>query len=1135
MLELAVLGKLQVRWHGEEVTAVLPQKGQALLAYLAVTRQQVTRSVLAGLLWGEMPEEAARANLRLTLSRLRKVVGDVIVAGRSTIAFDFDQPHWLDYALFTETAVLPSAQLQQAIALYRGDFLDDLLVSDAPEFESWVLTLREQARQQFQAMLVRLVDEAYAAGQWADGIGWARRLLALEPWDEGAHRQLMRLLAANGQRSAALAQFRVCVDLLAEELGVEPEPETVALAEAIRAGEQGSGGAGERGSKGAEEREGLGVRLPRVGSRLVGREVELGQLQQLLAQPTCRLLTLMGMGGNGKTRLALAAAETQVGVFRDGVVFVSLVGTTAVSATEAVNVLATTIANTLDYTFSAQRPLRDSLLDYLRDKKLLLLLDNFESMLAAASFLPEVLQAAPQVKLVVTSRERLNVTAEWVFDVAGLPFPGGQAAELLAYPALAFFVDRARQVRPDFDGVAEETAVYRICQLVHGSPLALELAANWVRLLSCEEIAAQLKKDLDLLQSHTNDRHPRQQSMAAVLAASWALLDDGERQAMRHLTVFHDGWSLAGAQVVAGVGLPLLARLVDKSLLEVEKNGRYRLHELVRQYGLEQLGHDPDEAAAVQHRFAEYYADFLQKRRLELGDRQVVAALDEEVENVRAAWQWVVREEKRPLLVPFLAALWEYYRRKGWYQEAVGVLTQACQLPDWSPLQQAQWRRWLGEAFYQLGDLRESGQQVEVGLALLKRPLPQRTLGWFWLATQQTFTQLWHRLYPPRAQARPEADPQQEILHALRLRAQLYYFAKQRERSAGLNLYALNLAERLGLPAETAMGYGGMTMLFRNLARHKLADRYRALAEQLLPDITLAAEKAAVLELVGYDGMSVGQWSLANQTLTEAASLFTRLEMGRSWAECWTLLGFLQLLRGHFDHAARQYAEAGQAASQRGDLFFRFVGLAGQAACLLRLGDSYLPDVAVLLEQAQAMANLQLTAEDKVLLYGLLGRLQLRLGHLVEAEAWAHETLAAMTQSTFMYFYSMDGYTAPTEIFLALTAATPRQPQREQVMREALQRQQAFARVYPVGQPGAWLAAGRWAWANGRFPQAHQLWQQSLNAAQKLGMSYETARTHWVIGQHLPVEAEERAAHLQQAERLFEQLGLAAPSDDFLP
>lgn len=1130
MIEIAVLGKLQIRWEGEEITAVLPQKGQALLAYLVVTRQHVTRSALAGLLWGEMPEEVARANLRLTLSRLRKVVGEAIIATRSTVAFDFVQPHWLDYALFTEAASLPADQLPQTITLYRGEFLDDLLVADAPDFEAWVLAVREQARQQFQQMLSRLVDAAHTAGQWVDGIGWARLLLALEPWDEAAHRQLMRLLAANGQRSAALAQFRVCADLLAEELGVEPEAETVALAAAIRSGEQGSGGAEESGSAvGLSEPM---VRLPRAGARLVGREVELGQLQQMLAQPTCRLLTLVGMGGNGKTRLALAAAETQVGAFQDGVVFVSLVGTTAVSAPDAINTVATAIANALNHTFSAQRPLRESLLDYLRDKKLLLLLDNFEPLLPAAPLLLEMLQAAPNLKLLVTSRERLNVVAAWVFDVAGLPFATAKAAEPMAYPAPLFFAERAQQVRPDFDLGVEETAVNRICQLVHGSPLALELAANWVRLLNCGDIAAQLEQDLDLLQSRTSDHPPRQQSMAAVLAASWALLDSTEQQAMRRLAVFHDGWSLAGAQEVAGVGLPLLARLMDKSLLEVAKNGRYRLHELVRQYGLEQLHQDPGEVAAVQQRYANYYTHFLQERQPRLADKLAVAELDAEVENLKAAWQWLVGAEKRPWLPPFLAALWAYYRRKGWYQEAVGILGQACQLPDWPPLQQAQWRRWLGEAFYQLGDLRESGQQVEQGLLLLKRPLPQGKSGWLGLAASQMATQLRHRLRPPRPTATmpTELDLRHETLHALRLLAQLAYFTKQRERGAVLNLYGLNLAEQLGLPAETGMGYGGMTVLFRNLAQHKLADRYRALAEQLLPDMATSAEKAAVLQLVGYDGMSVGQWSLAKQTLTEAASLFTRLEMGRSWAECWTLLGFLHMLRGRFDQGARQYAEAGVVASERGDLFFRFVGLTGQAAGLLRLGDSYLPDVAGLLEQAQAMPNLPLTAEDKVWLYGLLGRVQLRLGNLVEAEAWAHETLAAMAQSTFMYFYSMDGYTAPAEIFLALTATTPYQPQRGQMVQQALQRQQAFARVYPVGQPGAWLTAGRWAWENGRFPQAHQLWQQSLTAAQKLGMAYDTARAHWVIGHYLPSETGERAAHLQQAEQLFERLGVAAPA-----
>lgn len=1144
MIEIAVLGKLQIRWEGEEITAVLPQKGQALLAYLAVSGQPITRSALAGLLWGGMPEEVARANLRLTLSRLRKVVGESIMATRTTIAFDADQPHWLDLALFLQQPdPRPPSHLQELASLYRGDFLDDLLVSDAPGFENWVLTLREQLRQQFFRLLSQLVAEAEQQQQWAAGIAWARRLLALEPWHEAMHRQLMRLLVANGQRSAAIAQFRICADLLAEELGVEPEPETVALDEWIRLG---SGGADVQIDRNAEENRSLLLpppsvhrhTLPGVATRLVGREVELAQLQQLLGQPDCRLLTLVGMGGNGKTRLAVAVADTQIGIFADGVVFVSLVGKTAVSAAEANDLLATAIAEALGYTFSAQRPPQELLLDYLGDKKLLLLLDNFEELLVAAPLLLTLLAATPGLKLLVTSRERLHVTAEWVFDVTGLPFPttNGRsgATDWAKYPALVLFAERAAQVQPDFVLAQAQTAVERICQLVHGSPLAIELAANWVRLLSCDDIANRLAQNLDLLQGNVADRRLNQQSIATVLDASWELLAEDERQAMRRLAVFHGGWRLLAAQQVAGVDLPLLARLVDRSLLEVVKNGRYRLHELVRQYGLARLNQSAAEAAAMQAQHCRFYAAFLQERQPRLADKVAVLELDDEVENLRAVWQWVLGQGERPFLAPFLAGLWLYYRRKGWYQEAVGVLKQACQLPDLPALQQAQWRRWLGEAYYQLGDMEESQKQVELGLVLLKRPLPAASGGWLWLAGRQSVRQLSRRLLPSRSSSPPAITltPLREATQALRLLAQLHYFAKQREKGAVLNTYALNLAEKEAMPAETALGYAGMTVLFRNLARHRLANRYRRLAEGLLPAIHMAEEKAAVLQLIGYDSMSMGQWLIARQTLTEAAALFIGLEMGRNWEECWTLLGFLHRLRGDFDQGAKRYAEGCVSAGQRGDPFFRFVGLMGQATCLLPLGAAHLPDVVALLEQAQAIPKLVLAAEDKVLLYGVLGRVQLRLGNYAEAEVWARETLTAIAQSSFMFFYSLDGYVAPAEIFLALTreaadSGTVGSLSREQEGRQALRALERFARVYPVGQPLARLAAGGWAWENGRFPQAHQLWQQSLADAQKLAMPYETAVAHREIGHHIPEEASERGAHLHQAERILASLGIA--------
>ena len=219
-LALYLLGKFQVEQNGQPLTSLTSAKGQALLAYLATIRQPRSRSALAGLLWGEAEEKTARANLRTTLSKLQKVVPEGLIVTRQTIAFDPRQS-WLDVAVL-EQAATSGQGLIEAAALYRGELLEDLPVSEALGFEEWLLVERERYRQLALSVLTQLTEQTLATGQWAEGITAARRLLELEPWHEAGHRQLMRLFNADGQRNAALVQFEHCWQLLTEELGVEP-------------------------------------------------------------------------------------------------------------------------------------------------------------------------------------------------------------------------------------------------------------------------------------------------------------------------------------------------------------------------------------------------------------------------------------------------------------------------------------------------------------------------------------------------------------------------------------------------------------------------------------------------------------------------------------------------------------------------------------------------------------------------------------------------------------------------------------------------------------------------------------------------------------------------------------------------
>jgi len=439
-------------------------------------------------------------------------------------------------------------------------------------------------------------------------------------------------------------------------------------------------------------------RLPMPPTPLIGREPELETLARLLCDPQCRLLTLVGPGGIGKTRLAIEVACQHQARFPDGACFVSL------AALNSSAFLIPTIADALGFAFQGQVEPRIQLLNYLRAKRSLLVVEH---LLESVGLFTDILERGPGVKLLVTSRERLNLQSEWVFEIQGLPVPTTDQARCAEeYSSVALFVQSARRAQAGFVLKAEEgPSVVRICQMVEGMPLAIELAAAWVPVLTCREIAREIERGLDFLGTSMRDVPERQRSLRAAFDHSWNLLSADERGVLCRLAVFRGGFERGAAEQIAGASLPSLLALASKSLVRRTENRRYDLHEVVRQYALSYLVQDPQDEVATRDRHSDFYLALLRDREQDLkgaAQREAIRDLTDEIDNLRAAWTWAFQREKFALLGAALRSFGSFYDIGGWRRDGIEQLEPVVQALRTGPEDEER-QRVLGQALAQQG------------------------------------------------------------------------------------------------------------------------------------------------------------------------------------------------------------------------------------------------------------------------------------------------------------------------------------------------------------------------------------------------------------------------------------------------
>jgi predicted ATPase/DNA-binding SARP family transcriptional activator len=667
--KLQLFGVVRVESDDGTVPRFRSQRTMALLGYLVAERRAVARDALAALFWPDETQARGRSNLRRELHNLSHILPGCWEMDRQSVRFVGSSETSVDLLNFL--AFEQAGQWAEAAALVRGDFLEGLYPDDNLEFEAWLLGERERWRQQAEDVLVRLVDLYIRQADYTAALKSARKLLQLTPWNEAIHRQVMLLLVRTGQRGAAMKQYTLCQTTLQAELGVAVSAETTALYERIK-----------RNATFVQHN------LPAPTTPFIGREEELSLLARWLGDLQVRLITITGLGGIGKTRLALAAARQlldpsgpELGYparFPDGLFFISL------APLQSSSQIVAAIAQALAFRFSAQGDPEQQLQTYLSDKQLLLILDNFEHLLDGVSTVAGLLQAAPQVSIMVTSRERLNLYQAHVLSIKGLTYPETVPSNLDSYTAVQLFLQTAQRTKHDFSLVeADSNDLVRICQLMEGMPLGIELAAIWSHTLSLTEIVVRLEQGLDLLQTEAVDLPERHRSMRAAFDMTWRYLSRSERDLFAKLSVFRGGFTPDAAKRIAQATLPALTSLVSKSLLRYSQEGqRYDMHELIRQYSAEKLSQNAAVETEVRTAHSRYYCDFLQKQNKSIFGRNLAEAIkviESDLDNVRLAWHMAAAQGQFESLRNALDVLMEFYGLSGRVSEGYEAIDSATQ------------------------------------------------------------------------------------------------------------------------------------------------------------------------------------------------------------------------------------------------------------------------------------------------------------------------------------------------------------------------------------------------------------------------------------------------------------------------
>ncbi|MBP7998286.1 MAG: tetratricopeptide repeat protein [Chloroflexi bacterium] len=665
-------------------------KVRGLLAYLlAYPNEPIARDTLAGLFFPEQDRRRGRKNINLLLTRLRQSLAPIqdlrpsaplLFTDLNWVQLIWDGPDLHADVILSEQLIRqcdehPHAlletcpdclyRLRQVVDLYQGDFLAGFGLDDSSHFDEWRLWQQEQRLNTVLSGLTLLAEQALVTGNGPLAEQYARRHIQFSPWQEHPHRQVMRALGQQGKVTAALHHFALCQKILAEELGSSPSPETWACYQQLLNRPVPQYPTPKTVTAPATALlpplppRMAPAPLPQPGTPFFGRTTLLETLSQIVLNPAHRLITLAGGGGMGKTRLAIALAQRLQRQFTHGASFVPLA--TIAEADE--KVMVQVIAAAVGYIFTGTNDPVIELLTSFQAQHHLLVLDNFEHLLDNTPVVTRLLDAAPHLTIVVTSRHPLNLPDEQVYPIAGLGLPqheGDAAAD-----SVQLFIERATRTGARF--TLDETTlahITRISGFLQGWPLALELAASWINEFSLAEIENTLIQHLERLHTQYRDIVDRHKSMTAVLGWSYTLLAMPLRQLLGQLSVFQGGWTEEAAMAIAGVTPALMQGLHQHAFIEKQADGRFSMHELVRQFAQSHVKPQDDVAAAHSHYYLHWLKD--QSPYLLGAEPQIsLPVVGLELNNIRKAWYWALKEGQFTWINECVVPLVRYYTMKG--------------------------------------------------------------------------------------------------------------------------------------------------------------------------------------------------------------------------------------------------------------------------------------------------------------------------------------------------------------------------------------------------------------------------------------------------------------------------------------